>query len=58
MNRSNAKDSLKKFYGMEPYNTMSNHCRGDGYFARSIGRDFSLEEINKANRELGKELWD
>ena len=52
-----SKDQLKKLYGLEPHNVMSNHCWGDGIFASSIRRDFTLEEINKANRELGYNEW-
>ena len=52
-----AKDQLKKLYALPPYNTFSNVCAHDGIFANSISKEFSLEEINKANRELGYEKW-
>ena len=52
------KEKLKMLLWLPPYNVMSNHCAGDGLFANSIRRDFSLEEINKACRELGVTEWE
>ena len=43
---------LKKLYGLPPYNTWTNICYGDGYFAKSIEDKFSKEEIKKAKKKL------
>jgi hypothetical protein len=52
-NYEKLKDNLKKLYGLPPYNTPTNICYGDGYFAASIERDFAKEDISKAEKELG-----
>lgn len=46
-------EMLKKLYGLPPYNTWTNLCYGDGYFAKSIQEKFSQDEINKAKKKLG-----
>lgn len=38
-----ARDKLRKLYGYPPYDGPSNICRGDGYFAQSIVRDYDVE---------------
>lgn len=45
-------EMLKKLYGLPPYNTLTNICYGDGYFAKSIEEKFSKEEIEKAKKKL------
>ena len=45
-------EMLKKLYGLPPYNTWTNICYGDGYFAKSIEDKFSKEEIKKAKKKL------
>ena len=41
-------DKLKMLRGLKPYNTSSNFCYGDGYFAESIKKEFSKEMIAEA----------
>lgn len=38
---------IAKFLGEGEYNTPSNHCRGDGYFAKSLEEKWgkSIEEL-------------
>ena len=45
-------EMLKKLYGLPPYNIWTNICYGDGYFAKSIEKKFSKEEIKKAKKKL------
>jgi len=42
-------DKLKMLDGLPPHNDGGNFCRGDGYFANSIERDFRmpLSELRK-----------
>ena len=47
-------DQLKKLEGLPPYDTWSNHCAGDGYFAASIERDFSPETVVAARKKVKK----
>jgi hypothetical protein len=49
MNIEKAKDDLKKLYGHPPYNTWTNICYGDAYFARAIEKEHgkSCEELQK-----------
>lgn len=46
------KDALRKLYGLEPFGkgTPTYH---DGYFAASISKSYSAEEIESAKKELG-----
>lgn len=54
MNRKDElKHKLSKLYGLEPFNTPENLSYGDGYFAESIKREYSVEEIKTAKKELG-----
>lgn len=50
MNR--LEDALKKLYGLPPYNTSTNICYGDPFFARDIESKFSRKEIEKAKKKL------
>lgn len=52
-NYEKLKDDLKKLNGLSPYNTPSNICWGDEYFAKSIELRYTREEIKKAVNELG-----
>jgi len=45
-------DDLKKLRGLPPYDTWSNHCCGDGYFAGSIRAKWSAAQIDQANKYL------
>lgn len=45
-------EMLKKLYGLPPYNTWTNICYGDGYFAKSIEKKFSKEEIKNLLKTL------
>jgi hypothetical protein len=47
------RSDLQKLYGLAPYNTPSNICYGDGYFAKSIESRYSKEKINEMKKELG-----
>ena len=40
-------DDLKMLRGLPPYDTGSNICRGDGYFARSLEKKYgkTIEEL-------------
>lgn len=44
-------DDLKKLYGLPPYDSGGNICRGDGYFARSLE-----EKYGKPLKELREEV--
>lgn len=46
-------EKLRKFHGLHPYNTQSNYAIGDPYFAMSIERDFTAEQIKEAKKKLG-----
>lgn len=41
---------LKKLYGLPPYNTPTNVCWGDPFFAKDIESNFSRKEIEKQKR--------
>jgi hypothetical protein len=41
---------VKKFYGLPPYDEMSNTTRGDGYFAKAFERDHKMTIADAANR--------
>lgn len=43
---------LKKLNGLPPYDTPSNLCRNDGYFAQSIRNNFSEAQIKAAQIQL------
>ena len=45
-------DALKKLNGLPPYDTPSNLCRNDGYFAQSIRNNFSEAQIKAARIQL------
>lgn len=49
MDKQKAIDDLKMLEGLPPYDGGSNHCRGDGYFARSLEQKYgmSLEALQK-----------
>jgi hypothetical protein len=44
-----AAEDLKKLRGLPPYNTPSNTCWGDGYFAASLRKKYgvSIEELER-----------
>lgn len=48
--RAEIVDKLKMLDGLPPHDGGGNFCRGDGYFANSIIRDYgmSLSELRKA----------
>lgn len=48
-------DKLRILHGLPPYDTPSNICRSDGYFAKSIERDFP-DVLKAAQYLISKEL--
>ena len=49
INKSQARDELKKLYGLPPYDRPGNICQGDGYFSASLRSKYgmSLEELGR-----------
>ena len=47
--KEKARNKIRMLEGLPPYNTPSNICYGDGYFAQSIIREYgmSIEELKK-----------
>jgi len=43
------KQKLDKLDGKPPYDTPSNHCYGDSYYAKSLEREYGapIEELRK-----------
>lgn len=54
--KEQARDDLRKLHGHAPYNTPSNICYGDGYFAASLVTKYgmSITELEKAVKEKPK----
>lgn len=49
LNVAKATEDLKKLYGHPPYNTWTNICYGDGYFAMAIEKEHgkTCEELQR-----------
>lgn len=49
-------ESLRKFYGIDPYDVLSNPCRSDARYYQSIRQAFDDSLIRRAAAHLGREL--
>ena len=45
-------DDLKMLQGLPPHDGGGNHCRGDGYFARSLEKEYG-KTVGELEREVG-----
>lgn len=48
--KAEARDNIAMLEGAPPYNTWSNLCYGDGYFANSLLRQYKAESIEQLKK--------
>lgn len=54
--KAKAMDWIRKLHADPPWDTMSNPCAGDGYFAKSIVQEFGMS-ITELGQVCGYTEW-